>query len=380
MEPITLLHPPQISFGDGCSKETAPFLIARGAARIMLITSPPILPLLGPIRMALEKEAEVSVYDTVVAEPTIDDFEALREEANRFAPDAVIGIGGGSVLDTAKLVAAFRCNPQRVEETFGLNLLRSRNTLLVCCPTTSGTGSEVSPNAILLDEKDQLKKGVVSRFLVPDAAFVDPLLTHTAPRPVTAATGMDALVHCIEAYANKRSHPLIDVYALKGIQLIGASLKNACESPNDPDARSNMALGSLMGGLCLGPVNTAAIHALAYPLGGEFHVPHGVSNSVLLPAVFNFNLPASPQKYADIALALGAERAETDEETAKRGLAIVRQLSRDIGIPQHLSELDIPRDALPRIAESAMKVTRLLVNNLRELTAADAQAIYEAAY
>jgi alcohol dehydrogenase class IV len=141
-----------------------------------------------------------------------------------------------------------------------------------------------------------------------------------------------------------------------------------------------MALGSLMGGLCLGPVNTAAIHALAYPLGGEFHVPHGVSNSVLLPAVFNFNLPASPQKYADIALALGAERAETDEETAKRGLAIVRQLSRDIGIPQHLSELDIPRDALPRIAESAMKVTRLLVNNLRELTADDAQAIYEAAY
>ena len=163
-------------------------------------------------------------------------------------------------------------------------------------------------------------------------------------------------------------------------RLIGHSLKKAYQSPSDNEARSNVAMGSLLGGLCLGPVNTAAVHALAYPLGGEFHVPHGVSNSVLLPAVLEFNLPASPDRYAGVAVALGAGIGRTHEETARRGLEIIQKLSRDIGIPQHLSELDIPRDAIPRMAEGAMKVTRLLVNNPRELTLANARSIYEAAY
>jgi alcohol dehydrogenase class IV len=197
---------------------------------------------------------------------------------------------------------------------------------------------------------------------------------------VTAATGVDALVHCIEAYANRFAHPMVDLYALQGVRLIGASLLRAVEKGDDLEARAEMALGSLYGGLCLGPVNTAAVHALAYPLGGEFHVAHGVSNAVLLPAVMAFNLPASPQRYADIALALGVEPGDTPLETAQRGVARIRELYAQCGVPAHLSELGISADSIPRMAEWAMKVTRLLKNNLRELTASDAEEIYRAAY
>jgi alcohol dehydrogenase class IV len=267
-----------------------------------------------------------------------------------------------------------------VRETFGINQLAGRSTFLACLPTTSGTGSEVSPNAILLDESEQLKKGIVSPHLVPDAAYVDPALTFTVPPHITAATGIDALTHCIEAYANRFAHPIIDLYALEGIRLIAANVVRAVENGSDSDARTALSLGSLFGGLCLGPVNTGAVHALAYPLGGEFHVAHGVSNSVLLPHVLEFNLPAAPQRYADIALALGVEVGATPEETAHRGLDKLRQLSRQSGIPAGLSDLDVPEEAISRMAESAMKVTRLLKNNVRELTTADAEAIYRAAY
>ncbi len=215
---------------------------------------------------------------------------------------------------------------------------------------------------------------------MPDAAYVDPELTFSVPPYVTAATGVDALVHCIEAYANRFAHPIIDLYALEGIRLIAANVVRAVENGQDVEARTALSLGSLYGGLCLGPVNTGAVHALAYPLGGEFHVAHGVSNSVLLPYVLKFNLPAAPQRYANIALALGIEAGATPEATAQRGLAKLRQISAQCGIPAGMSDLGVPEEAIPRMAESAMKVTRLLNNNVRELTKADAEAIYRAAY
>ena len=247
-------------------------------------------------------------------------------------------------------------------------------------PTTAGTGSEVSPNAIILDETEQLKKGVVSPHLVPDASYVDPLLTKTVPPDLTASTGMDALTHCIEAYANLFAHPMIDIYALQGIKLIGANLKLAYEDGEYVEARAKMSLGSLYGGLCLGPVNVGAVHALAYPLGGEFHVSHGVSNSLLLPHVLEFNIPAMPERYAQAAIALGVKPANSDLETAQRGLERIKQLSQECNIPAKLSGLGVPRTAIKRMAESAMTVTRLLKNNPRALKQSDAENIYERAY
>ena len=290
------------------------------------------------------------------------------------------GWAGAARLDVAKLVAALARGRQSAAEVFGINLLQGRELFLVCLPTTAGTGSEVSPNAILLDETDQLKKGVVSPHLVPDAAFIDPRLTLSVPAAVTASTGLDALTHCIEAYANKFAHPITDQYALQGIRLISANLLRAVQNGADAEARASLALGSLYGGLCLGPVNTAAVHALAYPLGSRFKIAHGVSNAVLLPNVLRFSFSAAPERYAEVAVALGVERNRSALSTAEHGVERLAELSRACGVPQRLSDFNIPRDAIPDLVRAAMQITRLLKNNLRPVTEPDAVNIYEATY
>ncbi len=381
MNIVTLLQPPRIVFGNGCAPQCAEFLALRGVKRVLLVSSTPVLPTLGAVTDALKKSGvEVVVAPPVDREPMQELFENILAFARAEKIDGVLGIGGGSAIDVAKLVAALISGQQTAGEVFGINLLRGRELPLVCLPTTAGTGAEVSPNAILLDEEDELKKGVVSPHLVPDAAFVDPLLTVSVPSAVTAATGLDALTHCIEAYANKFAHPIVDTYALQGIKLISANLVRAVRDGKDIEARAALALGSLYGGLCLGLVNTAAVHALAYPLGGKFHIAHGVSNALLLPHVLRFNFSAAPVRYAEIAVALGVERNCSNLGTAERGVEFLSQLSRDCGVPQKLSELNIPRAAIPEMAKSAMKVTRLLKNNPRELAEADAVGIYESAY
>jgi alcohol dehydrogenase class IV len=381
MRTVRLLQPPRVLFGAECALRCADDALARGVRRVLVITSPPVVPLTEPLVAALrEGGAAVTVYPGVVSEPAVAAVEAALEAARAAGADAVIGFGGGSAMDTAKVVAALYDGRQGVREVFGIELLASRALYLACLPTTAGTGSEVSPNAIVLDEAENLKMGIISPFLVPDAAYVDPLLTLTVPPAVTAATGMDALIHCIEAYANRFAHPMVDLYALQGIRLIAAHLVRAVEHGDDVEARTQMAMGSLYGGLCLSPVNTAAVHALSYPLGSEFHVPHGASNAILLTHVMRFNLPAAPRRYAELALALGVEPGGSDEETAQRGLERLVELSRACGIPSGMAELGVPEDAIPRMARAALKVTRLLKNNLRELTVADAEAIYRAAY
>jgi len=378
---ITLLQPPRIVFGNGCAAGCVELFAQRGLRRVLLVSSSPVLPQIGFLIEALAKAGcEVIQSRPVDREPTKELFEQILADAKNAKVEAVLGVGGGSPLDVAKLVAALVRGKQVVTEIFGINLLHGRELFLVCLPTTAGTGSEVSPNAILLDEADQLKKGVISPHLVPDAAFIDPLLTLSVPAPVTAATGLDALTHCIEAYANKFAHPVVDIYALRGIRLISGNLLRAVRNGADAEARANLALGSLYGGLGLGPVNTAAVHALAYPLGSRFHVAHGVSNAVLLPNVLRFNFSAAPERYAEVAVALGVERDGSALATAERGVQRLAELSRAVGVPQRLAEFGIPRDAIPAMARSAMQVTRLLKNNLRSVTEADAVNIYEATY
>ena len=380
MNIVTLLQPPRIVFGNGCAPQCAAFLAERGVKRGLLVSSTPVLPTLGTVREALKKSGVHFVSAPPVdREPTRALFEQILSAAQAVEIDGVLGIGGGSAIDVAKLVAALIGGKQTADEVFGINLLHRRELPLVCLPTTAGTGAEVSPNAILLDEADELKKGVVSPHLVPDAAYVDPVLTLSVPAAVTAATGLDALTHCIEAYANKFAHPIVDMYALQGIRLISANLVRAVRNGSDLEARAALALGSLYGGLCLGPVNTAAVHALAYPLGGRFHVAHGVSNAVLLPHVLRFNFSAAPERYAEISTALGIPQPGAALDRAEKGVEFLSQLSRDCGVPQTLSDLTIPRNAIPALARAAMQVTRLLKNNLRPLTEADAIRIYEAA-
>jgi len=251
---------------------------------------------------------------------------------------------------------------------------------LICSPSTSGTGSEVSPNAILVDDSDGQKKGIISSHLVPDVVIVDPLLTLSVPPAITAATGIDALTHCLEAYTNKFAHPLIDLYAYEGMRLIGANLEKAVLDGADQEARTAVALGSLYGGFCLGPVNTAAVHALSYPLGSLYHLPHGLSNALLLPYVMEFNLVAAPARYANVAMALGCKKGNDDRETAQRGVEKIKELIRKCGLPPRLREAGVKENSFETMAAAAMKITRLLKNNPREVGEADAIEIYKQAY
>ena len=200
------------------------------------------------------------------------------------------------------------------------------------------------------------------------------------PPQITAATGLDALTHCLEAYTNKFAQPFMDMYAYEGMRLIAAHLVQAVQNGQDEVARTQVAMGSLLGGFCLGPVNTAGVHALSYPLGSTFHLAHGLSNALLLPYVMAFNVPAAPQKYAQVALALGCDRGASDEETAARGIAKIRSLVQECGIPARLREVGVPESALPQLAEDALKITRLLKNNPRPITLADAIHIFQSAY
>ncbi|MEO7298593.1 MAG: iron-containing alcohol dehydrogenase, partial [Verrucomicrobiota bacterium] len=359
MNTITLLQPSRIVFGNGCAAQCADFLLERNLRRILVVSSSSAIKSFSAVLDLLQSnQIEVAIAH-VKPEPTISDFEEALQIGKGFRPTAVVGVGGGSPLDVAKLIAALLDGSQNIRDVFGIGKLQARKLPLICLPTTAGTGSEVSPNAILLDETEQLKKGVVSPHLVPDAAFVDPVLTVSVPPKITAYTGVDALVHCIEAFANRFAHPTVDLYALQGIRLITNFLERAVKNGADLEARENVALGSLYGGLCLGPVNTAAVHALAYPLGGEFRIAHGLANAVLLPHVLTFNINTAPERYAEIAAALGLEK-NSPLEMAKSAAQKFSVLSCRCGIPIRLSDLNIPEEAIPRMAKSAMSVTRLL--------------------
>jgi len=369
-----------LAFGPGVSARIGEDLVQAGIGSALIVTTGAIRAAVEPIADAIRsKGIRVAIWEDRNQEPTLDDFNACLEAARGADAQAVLGIGGGSSMDIAKLVAALVDGQQDIRAVQGTGLLAGRSLWLGCVPTTAGTGSEVSPIAIVLDENDALKKGVVSRHLVPDAAYVDPLLTLTMPSSVTAATGLDALTHCIEAYANKFAHPMVDTWALEGVRLVMRSLLPAIRDGQDIAARTDMARASLYGGLCLGPVNTAAVHALAYPLGGEFHVPHGISNAVLLPHVLAFNLPAATERYAEIARVAGATEDGT-QSLARRALEMVEQLCRDCGVSMRMRDHGVPADALDRMTDGAMTVTRLLERNPREVSWEDARRIYDAAY
>ena len=374
MLPLRIHFPGKLVFGNGCIDQLPDDIAALAPARVLILTITPLLGPLQPLIGELEKrEIEVALYTSITQEPSFEDFHRVMSEATPFNPDLVLGIGGGSVLDIAKLVAAQLGNPQTLRDYAGNGLLNGRNRRLICMPTTSGTGSEVSPNSILVDNGDSQKKGIISPYLVPDIVYVDPQLTIGVPAAITAATGLDALTHCLEAYTNKFAQPFIDLYAFEGMRLIAANLVRAVKNGADKEARSQVAMGSLLGGFCLGPVNTAAVHALSYPLGSCFHLPHGLSNALLLPYVMEFNLPAARDRYTGVARALGVN-------TAEEGVQKIRDLILDCGIPATLKEVGVPFDAIETMAADAIKITRLLNNNPRPVSKEDAIAIYKAAY
>jgi alcohol dehydrogenase class IV len=378
--PVTLHLPKKLVVGAGCLSQMVDDCLAAGYKRLFVLTVPVVAEMVKPVFNKLQGNGiELKINTSINAEPYYADFEKVLSEARAFNADCVAGIGGGSVMDVAKLIAAQLYNTQTLNEIAGNGLLKERRTYLICVPTTSGTGSEVSPNAIL-SNNDGVKTGIISPFLVPDASYIDAELAVGLPPAVTAFTGMDALTHCIEAYANKFAHPLVDMYALEGVRLIASNLKIAYDNGKDIEARSRIALGSVYGGMCLGPVNTAAVHALAYPLGSDFKMAHGLSNAILLPYVIEYNIDAAENRYADIAIALGAKPTASAKETALAGVAIIRDLNKHCNIPSSLSETGISKEALPELAKAASNVQRLLKNNVKAFSLDDIVNVFTNAF
>ena len=382
MKGIILYNPARLVFGAASLGKITPDCLERDIKRLFILAAEPVLPLLEGLFSQLEDAGiEYSIDSSLSSEPGTDDFKRICAAADRFHPDCVAGIGGGSIMDTAKLIAAFNGQGVDIRHYFGSGMIKGRNTPLICVPTTSGTGSEVSPNSIILDEEERTKKGIISPFLVPDAAYVDPELSLGLPPALTAHTGMDAFTHCLEAYTNKYAHPIVDNLAFQGMRLISSSLEKACRVGSDLDARADLALGSMYGGMCLGPVNTAAVHALAYPLGSEYGIGHGLSNAVLLPHVTEFNmLGPAVEKYASLDRALGILVRGDARERGGRELDRIRILIKNCEIPSRLRDLGIEKSTLPSMAHTASGIERLLRNNPRDIREKEILEIYQKAY
>jgi alcohol dehydrogenase class IV len=374
---IIFNNPKKVVFGNTCFLQFVEDFRQTGLKRLFVLTISELQSQLED-RLNILKQAniEILINTEIKGEPSFSDYSLVLQKAREFNADSIVGIGGGSVLDTAKLVAATINNQVDLKEIIADNSRVLRNIYLACLPTTSGTGSEMSPNAIFFDPESDLKIGVISPALVPDATYIDPELTIGVPPAVTAATGLDALTHCIEAYVNRFSHPATDLLALEGIALIGQNLKRAFLNGNDLEAREKVAMGSMYGGMCLGPVNTGAVHALAYPLGSKYKISHGVSNALLLPHVMEYNLCEATEKYAQVAYALGVSANFTGESAAMEGIQLIRKMISDFGIPGRLSDLDITEIQIEEMAHSALKIQRLLKNNVREVSLMNAIYIY----
>ncbi|UXZ99139.1 iron-containing alcohol dehydrogenase [Pseudomonas phytophila] len=320
----------------------------------------------------------VHMIDNVEIEPTLENIERVfREDVAPHSPDALIAIGGGSVLDAAKLFSVMLTNDTPLRDLLGVDKVSHPGKPMVLVPTTSGTGSEVTPNAIVTLPDEELKIGVVSRHLLPTLVILDPLLTLSLPRSITAATGMDAFVHSLESFISTKANPISDAFALESMRLIAGSIVEAYQQPDSVRARGDMLLGSMYGGLALTAAGTAAVHAMAYPLGGKFHVTHGVANAMLLPHVMAFNLDSCADRLKRAACVCGvAEQQDSDEIAAHKLIQQIRQWTATLNIPQDLREFGVGEEHLADMAIAASKVTRLMANNPKALSLTDIETLY----
>ena len=385
MPPFTFNTSRSVRFGASLILQLGEMTRSEIGCRVLLVTDTGMLAtgLVDQVQVILANAGvDVTVFSDVVADPPEAVVLAATEAAKVADVDAVIGFGGGSSLDVAKLVAVLAMDNQSLKDIYGVGNITGRRLPLILIPTTSGTGSEVTPISILTTGKSE-KMGVVSPVLIPDIALLDPELTLGLPAHVTAATGIDAMVHAIEAYASTsaNNNPISKVLAKQALRLMGAALETAVHKPRDIEARSDMLLGSLLAGQAFANSPVAAVHALAYPIGGHYKVPHGLSNALVLPQVLRFNAVIAPQSYAEIAACAFPDLAGLRPQAAATAFAeAMADLSKRCGLQQRLRDLGIKRGALPMLAGDAMNQTRLLVNNPRTVTQADALAIYEAVW
>ena len=378
---------PGIIFGKGASVSSCDRIIEKLGDNIFVITDADItkIELNKPIINQISKSSNLEVFDDVESDPSKKTLIKALKSAKNFKPTGILGFGGGSSMDIAKLISLLVGTEQDIENIWGVGNAKGPRLPLVLIPTTAGTGSEVTPISIITLEKDE-KKGVSSPIILPDLAVLDPELTLNLPSDITAATGIDAMVHAIEAYTsnNQNNNPISKLLAIESLKLLGTSIETAVFDGHNIEARSNMLLGSMMAGQAFANSPVAAVHALAYPIGGIFHIPHGLSNSLVLPHVLKFNSTNAKacEQYAFLApfVFKDINQNTNTKNICNDFIDRLENLSSLLNLPSKLRELDIPKDACVKMAKESMKQTRLLVNNPREVTEEDAFNIYNAAW
>lgn len=333
----------------------------------------------APIASLRDASLTVSIFSDVVADPPEAVVLTAVADARAKEIDLVIGLGGGSSMDVAKLIAVLAGSEQDLKSMYGIGNVKGGRLPLVQIPTTAGTGSEVTPISIVTTGATT-KMGVVSPQLYADLAILDAELTVGLPPKVTAATGIDAMVHAIEAYTTKlKKNPLSDMLARQALILLSNNIVAACEDGKNLAVRQAMLLGAMLAGQSFANAPCAAVHALAYPIGGIFHVPHGLSNSLVLPHVLRFNAPNAARLYAELADIVAPGASGSDEARTQALIDRMDEIARKTGIETQLRQVGIGESDLDRLADDAMLQTRLLTNNPRDITRADARAIYAAA-
>ncbi|MEO0368018.1 MAG: iron-containing alcohol dehydrogenase [Pseudomonadota bacterium] len=371
-----------IHSGSGKISELGALCKRYAIHRPLLVTDQGIIAagLLDVCTSSLEaQQLDVTMFADVVADPPEQTVIDAHELANEAGCDGVIGYGGGSSMDVAKLIAVLLKNEQILGDMYGVDMIRSSRVPLIQIPTTAGTGSEVTSVAIVTTG-EHTKAGVVSPVLFADAVVLDPELTLGLPPHVTAATGIDAMVHAIEAFTSKRlKNPLSDMAALRALQLMAKALPTAVHEGTNLQARSDMLLGAMLAGQAFANAPVGAVHALAYPLGGIYHIPHGLSNSLVLPHVLKFNSAAASGMYRELANAILPEEKHA-EDAADRLAEYFLGLAKSCSLQTTLREMDIPEDQIETLATESMLQQRLLINNPREVLLDDARQIYQAAY
>nr|WP_245429013.1 iron-containing alcohol dehydrogenase [Phyllobacterium phragmitis] len=383
---------PRIVFSEGAARELAHHLGTTAQDRLLIVTDPGILGLglaEPAVRSLKNAGADVLIFGEVEADPSLVTLRRSIATALDFGATGVIGFGGGSSLDVAKLTALFAGSGQAIDTAWGVNNAKGPRLPLALIPTTAGTGSEVTPVAIITVGEDE-KRGVSSPLNLPDVAVLDPALTTGLPPHITAATGIDAMVHAIESYASKNANnnPMSRNLAVEALRLLGRNIEDAVFNGENRAARSAMLIGSMLAGQAFANSPVAAVHALAYPIGGRFHVPHGLSNALVLPHVLRFNAAdaanGSFAHYAALAPHvfpdLDADGESGMQAVCARFIDRLAELSARLGLKSRLRDVGIAETDLPDMAADAMKQTRLLVNNPRDVSEADAYAIYKAAW
>jgi alcohol dehydrogenase len=381
---FTVTQPTRIQFGAGTVNDLGRTVKEFNGTNVLLVIDPGLVKagLLDRFTVPLE-EADIAftVYDKIDPEPGLKLADRGCEIAKEAGCDCVVGAGGGSAMDVAKAISILLTNGGKAVDYLGLGLIKKPGLPKIMVPTSAGTGAEVTFTAVFINEETGSKGGMNGDPLYPDAAILDPELTLSLPAKVTAYTGIDALTHALEAYTSTQAHAISEMYSLEAIDLIARNLPAACADGRNLQARTAMLMGSLLGGKALATAGVGLVHAMAYPMGGMFGIPHGLANAVLLPYVVQFNLPGNFEKFALLAEFLGQHtEGLSRRDAASLCVEALYDLNADVGIPASLKELDIPFDQIPKMAEIALTVARPVENNPRQPALADVIAVYERAY